>query len=204
VRLGIISDVHCNADALRLALDRMGAVDELLCAGDSIYEYRFSNEVIELLRERRARYVLGNHESVFLGPQGARARAAANVRHDLVEYVASQPLSYDVDVGGKRLVMVHATPFEPYQAYVFPGSPELQRLAAFEADYVILGHTHTQMMERVGRALVINPGSGGDARDLANGRRLSYAILDTSSGEVLFDNFLPGDPGEPDFQPACR
>ena len=100
--------------------------------------------------------------------------------------------------------MVHATPFEPYQAYVFPGSPELQRLAKFEADYVILGHTHTQMVERVGRALVINPGSGGDARDLANGRRLSYAVLDTSSGEVLFDNFLPGDAPIASFEPACR
>jgi putative phosphoesterase len=204
VRIGIVSDVHCNADALRLALERMGDVDELLCAGDSIYEYRFSNEVIDLLRQRRARYVLGNHESVFLGPQGVRARAAANVRQDLIDYMAAQPLSHEVDVGGRRLVMVHATPFEPYQAYVFPGSPELKRLAAFEADYVILGHTHTQMAERVGRALVINPGSGGDARDLANGRRLSYAVLDTSSGEVLFDNFLPGDPPLPEFQPACR
>ena len=204
MRIGIVSDVHCNADALRLAFERMGAVDELLCAGDSIYEYRFSNDVIELLRERGARYVLGNHESVFLGPQGARARAAANVRRDLVEYMASRPLSIEVDVGGKRLVMVHATPFEPYQAYVFPGSPELQRLAGFEADYVILGHTHTQMAERVGRALVINPGSGGDARDLANGRRLSYAVLDTSSGEVLFDNFLPGETPIARFEPACR
>jgi putative phosphoesterase len=204
VRIGIVSDVHCNADALRLAFERMGEVDELLCAGDSVYEYRFSNEVIELLRERGARYVLGNHESVLLGPQGSRARGAGNVRQDLVEYMAAQPMSYNVDVGGRRLVMVHATPFEPYQAYVFPGSPELQRLANFEADYVILGHTHTQMAERVGRALVINPGSGGDARDLANGRKLSYAVLDTSSGEVLFDNFLPGDSPTPDFQPACR
>jgi putative phosphoesterase len=204
VRLGIISDVHCNAEALRLALQRMGNVDELLCAGDSIYEYRFSNDVIEVLRERDARYVLGNHESVFLGPQGVRARTSASVRSDLVEYMAARPFSYEVDVGGKRLVMVHATPFEPYQAYVFPGSPELQRLANFQADYVILGHTHTQMVERVGRALVINPGSGGDARDLANGRRLSYAVLDTSSGEVLFDNFLPGDPPVPSLEPACR
>jgi putative phosphoesterase len=204
VRLGIVSDVHCNADALRLALERMGDVDELLCAGDSVYEYRFSNDVIDLLRERGARYVLGNHESVLLGPQGSRARGAAIVRQDLVEYMAAQPLSYEVDVGGKRLVMVHATPFEPFQAYVFPGSPELQRLANFEADYVILGHTHTQMAERVGRALVINPGSGGDARDLANGRRLSYAVLDTSSGEVLFDNFLPGDPATANFESVCR
>jgi putative phosphoesterase len=204
MRLGIVSDVHCNAEALRLALQRMGPVDELLCAGDSVYEYRFSNDVIELLRERGARYVLGNHETVLLGPQGVRARASANVRQDLVEYMAAQPLSLDVTIGNKRLVMVHASPLEPYQQYVYPDSPELRRLESIEADYVILGHTHTQMAERVGRALVINPGSGGDARDLANGRRLSYAVLDTASGEVLFDNFLPGDPPTPNFEPACR
>lgn len=204
MRLGIISDVHCNADALRLSLQRMGPVDELLCAGDSVYEYRFSNDVIELLRDRGARYVLGNHESVLLGPQGVRARSSANVRQDLVEYMAAQPLTIDVTVSGKRLVMVHASPLEPYQQYVYPDSPELRRLETIEADYVILGHTHTQMAERIGRVLVINPGSGGDARDLANGRRLSYAVLDTSSGEVLFDNFLPGDPAVPSFEPACR
>jgi len=204
MRLGIISDVHCNAPALRLAIQRMGAVDELLCAGDSIFEYRFSNEVIDLLRDNGARFVLGNHETVFLGPQGVRARGAANVRADLVEYMAQQPLSLDVNVGGKRLVMVHASPLEPNTQYVFPGSPELRRLSEIEADYIVLGHTHTQMAERAGRALVINPGSGGDPRDLANGRRLSYAVLDTASGEVLFDNFLPGDPPIPNFEPACR
>jgi putative phosphoesterase len=204
MRLGIISDVHCNAAALRLAIQRMGAVDELLCAGDSIFEYRFSNEVIDLLRDNGARFVLGNHETVFLGPQGVRARAAANVRADLVEYLAQQPLSFDVDVGGKRLVMVHASPLEPNTQYVFPGSPELRRLEQIDADFIVLGHTHTQMAERAGRALVINPGSGGDPRDLANGRRLSYAVLDTASGEVVFDNFLPGDPPIPNFEPACR
>ena len=204
MRLGIISDVHCNAAALRLAIQRMGAVDELLCAGDSIFEYRFSNEVIDLLRDNGARFVLGNHETVFLGPQGVRARGAANVRADLVEYLAQQPLSFDVDVGGKRLVMVHASPLEPNTQYVFPESPELRRLEQIDADFIVLGHTHTQMAERAGRALVINPGSGGDPRDLAHGRRLSYAVLDTASGEVLFDNFLPGDPPTPTFEPACR
>jgi hypothetical protein len=55
------------------------------------------------------------------------------------------------------------------------------------------------MAERVGRALVINPGSTGEARDIANGRRLSYAVLDTSSDELLFDNFVPGDGSSPEF-----
>ncbi len=204
MRLGIISDVHCNAAALRLAIERMGAVDELLCVGDSIFEYRFSNEVIEVLRDSNARYVLGNHETVFLGPQGIRARNAANVRDDLVEYMSRQPLSLDVDVGGKRLVMTHASPLEPGTQYVFPGSPEFRRLAEIEADYVLLGHTHTQMAEPAGRALVINPGSCGDPRDLQNGRRLSYAVLDTASGECLFDNFIPTDSPTAEFVPACR
>jgi putative phosphoesterase len=204
MRLGLISDVHCNIDALRLAIERMGPVDELLCAGDSIFEYRFSNEVIELLKQTGARYVLGNHEAVFLGPHGKRAREAAANRTDLIEFMAQQPLTIEVDVGGKRLVMVHASPLEPFTQYVYHGSPELRRLAEIEADYIILGHTHTQMAERVGRALVINPGSGGDPRDIANGRRLSYAVLDTAYGEVLFDNFYPEDPTTPNFESACR
>jgi putative phosphoesterase len=204
MRLGIVSDIHCNIDALKLALERMGPVDELLCAGDAFYEYRFSNEVIELLRERGARYVLGNHENVLLGSSGVRAREAATVRQDNVAWVRDQPWSIEVDVGGKRLVMVHASPMEPFTQYVYPNSPELRRLAQIDADYVILGHTHTQMAERVGRAMVINPGSTGEARDIANGRRFSYAVLDTATDELLFDNFVPGDGPSPEFVPVLH
>jgi hypothetical protein len=53
----------------------------------------------------------------------------------------------------------------------------------------VLGHTHYQMALRVGRSLVINPGSAGEARDARNAFRLSYAVLDTATGEVTFDNF---------------
>jgi putative phosphoesterase len=200
MRLGIVSDIHCNIAALELAIARMGDVDELLCAGDAFYEYRFSNEVIALLQSTGARYVLGNHEAVLLDHRGVRAREAPAVDQTKVAWVAEQPLSIEVDVGGgKKLLMTHASPLEPGTQYVWPKSPELARLAEVEADYVILGHTHTQMAERVGRALVINPGSTGEARDHSNGRRLSYAVLDTVTGEVLIDNFSVGDPPVPEL-----
>ncbi|MCH7661594.1 MAG: metallophosphoesterase, partial [Euryarchaeota archaeon] len=67
MKLGIVADIHCNIAGLRIALDRMGPVDELICAGDAVYQFRFSNEVIALLKERNARYILGNHERVLLG-----------------------------------------------------------------------------------------------------------------------------------------
>jgi putative phosphoesterase len=189
MRIGIIADVHCNHEALRIALDGMGDVDELLCAGDAVYQFRFSNEVMALLRERGARYILGNHEGVLLGKWGERARSAGWVRREELDYMAAQPYRLDITVGGKRLVMVHGSPFEPHNEYIYPNSPSITRLGTIDADYMVLGHTHYQMAERVGRVLVINPGSAGEARDARNAFRLSYAVLDTSSGEVAFHDF---------------
>ncbi len=189
MRIGIVSDIHTNAAGLALALERMGPVDELLCAGDIVYQYRFGNEVIEMLRERGARNILGNHDSILLSPQGIRARQAAHVKADNLEYLQSQPLQLDVTINGKRLLMAHGSPFEPYDTYLYPKTPELKRLAEIDADYIILGHTHFQMAERIGKAMVINPGSCGEARDDRNGRRLSYAVLDIESGELTFDNY---------------
>jgi hypothetical protein len=45
LKLGIVSDLHCNIDGLDRALETMGPIDALLCLGDSIYEYSFSNAV---------------------------------------------------------------------------------------------------------------------------------------------------------------
>ncbi|MFM2070179.1 MAG: hypothetical protein RLZZ623_442 [Actinomycetota bacterium] len=189
MRIGIVSDVHGNAAGLARALELMGDVDELLCAGDMVEEYRFSNETIAMLRDRGARCVLGNHDLGFLSPHGVRARAAAHVDHDLVAWLAAQPLTVDTVVDGKRLVLTHASPCPPHTQYVMPHSPELRRIGEVDADFVVIGHTHKQMVQRVGRPLVINPGSVGQARDHSNGKRLSYAILDTGTETATFDDY---------------
>ena len=187
--LGIIADVHGNIKGLRLALDAMGPVDELVCAGDAVYQFRFSNEVIALLRERGARYVLGNHERVLLGPWGERVRAGPSVQRELLDYMAGQPYHSETQVNGKKLVVVHGSPFDPHDEYLYPNSPGLRKLAGIDADYIVLGHTHYHMAVRSGRSLIINPGSCGEARDHRNDFRLTYAVLDTASEEVTFDHF---------------
>lgn len=189
MRIGIVSDVHGNAAGLALALDRMGEVDELLCAGDIVDEFRFSNEVVAMLRDRGARCVQGNHDLGLLSPHGKRAREAAHVDADLVGWLADRPLTIETTVTGKKLVMTHASPFAPHNQYVWRHSPDLKRFAELDADFAVLGHTHTQMAVRVGTALVVNPGSVGQAQDHSNGRRLSYAVLDTTTDEVVFDDY---------------
>ena len=129
MKIGIVSDIHCNHEALRIALDRMGEVDELLCAGDAVYQFRFSNEVIEVLRERGARYILGNHEDVLLGKWGEHARSADWVRESELQYMAGQAYSLETRINGKTLVMVHGSPWEPHNEYIYPNSPAISRFA---------------------------------------------------------------------------
>lgn len=167
----------------------MGQVEELICLGDSIYEYRFSNEVVRLLRERGAVVIVGNHEECFFGPAGARARARPGIDPELAGWLAGRPPQRELTLGGKRLLLVHSTPWEPRGAYIHPGSSLLDRFAEAQADIVLYGHTHQQLVHRAGRVLVINPGSAGEARDPRNGYSLSCAVLDTASEEVRLLDF---------------
>jgi putative phosphoesterase len=189
MKVGIVSDIHCNSAGLARALALMGDIDELICLGDSIYEYRFSNEVVQLLKEHGAHVILGNHEECFFGPQGERARARPGVDPALAAWLAGQPHRRELRVDGKALLLVHSTPWEPRGTYVYPHSALLDRFAEAEADVVLYGHTHHQLVERVGRVLVVNPGSAGDARDARNGGLLSCAVLDTLSEEVRLLDF---------------
>ena len=192
MKVGIVSDLHCNVAGLAQALELMGDVDELICLGDSIWEYRFSNDLVRLLKERGAHTILGNHEEGFLGPQGHRARQPEWIDRSLLDWLAARPHRLELQLGRKKLLAVHSTPWEPRGTYVYPHDTLLQRFGEADADFVLYGHTHHQLVRRLGRLLVINPGSAGDARDNGNGRQLSYAVLDTVSEEVVVTDFPDG------------
>jgi putative phosphoesterase len=189
LKLGIVSDLHCNIDGLDRALEAMGPIDQLLCLGDSIYEFRFSNEVISRLRELDALTILGNHEEVFLGTAGERARSGLDIDRRLLDWLAERPHRHRLEIDGKRILLVHSTPWEPRGAYVMPTSSALERFGEADADIVLYGHTHRQVVRRIGRVLVVNPGSAGEARDPTNGGQLSCAVLDTTTEEVVVRDF---------------
>lgn len=196
MRLGLVSDIHCNAGALDIALEQMSdRVDEILCSGDAIFQFRFSNEVLSKLREVGARVVLGNHEDVVLGPLGNRVRDHPETDQELLRWLSEQPRRIDTVVDGKKLTMFHAAPDEPPYEYIYHDSPRMQEFGELGADYVIYGHTHYELVHRVNGTLVVNPGSTGQPRNPSNGFRVSYAILDTQSGEVSVELF--DDPSRP-------
>lgn len=189
MRIGIVSDIHGNIAGLDTALDRMGDVDEVWCPGDAFNQYEFSNDVVGRLRDIGARYILGNHEDTLLSPAGKRAQERQEVDEELLAWVRGQPYWIEETIDDKVIFMFHSTPWEPFGEYLYPHSPAISRLGELHADIAIYGHTHTKIAREFSGTLVINPGSTGMGQDPSNGRRLSYAVLDTATSEVTFDDF---------------
>ena len=79
----------------------------------------------------------------------------------------------DVEVGGVRIHVSHGHEL---------GRPGAARVAAaYDADVCAYGHTHRQLIERVGERLVVNPGAAGPRRfDLVP----SVAILTIRDGRA--------------------
>src|SRR4051794_10519935 len=122
MRVGLMSDVHCNAEAFDRAIAELsGDVEEILVLGDSVYEYRFSNEVVGGAQRLGLRCILGNHEMVLLGPHGERARSAAHVDPGALAFLGELPDQLEVKLNGKKVLMAHGSPWQPYNEYLYPG-----------------------------------------------------------------------------------
>jgi predicted phosphodiesterase len=98
-------------------------------------------------------------------------------------FLADLPVTKAVTLGGKRFLLVHATPRDPLDEYAKP-DPEFwaRRLEGVEADVICVGHTHYQYELTVGDKRVINPGSVGLPRD--GDPRAAYAVLDGGTLEL--------------------
>lgn len=187
--LGIFSDIHCNIAGLKKGLELIGEVDEIWVAGDSVFQYRWSNDVVAHLREINAYVVLGNHEDTILGRDGVRAISAATVDQELVSWMREQPYRLTREVDGKVILMTHGSPWDPWDDYHYPHESIWEQAADLGCDVLIVGHTHFKMAEKYGRCMVINPGSAGDARDPNNDYQLSCAVYDTTTDRVTFYDY---------------
>jgi putative phosphoesterase len=178
MKIGIVSDIHAHPRALRRTLEDMPSVDMVLCAGDVISEYRFCAETVDLLRQARVHCIQGNHETGFFGgrnPDYLR-KCQREFAPELLDFLASAPVSLEFEATGAKVLRVHASPWEPFDEYIYPHSPQLARFAQLPHDIVIFGHTHVPMVHQANGVTVINPGSCSQPRD--QDKRGSYAILD--------------------------
>lgn len=203
MKIGVISDIHCNAKGLLGALEGMADCDEVFCCGDAVYGFRFSNEVIEIMRTRGVIMVMGNHDRDFMRVWRERGGSNGQITPENLAYIEKTPFQRRLEIGGKRIWVTHGSPIEPYWEYVFPQSPRFQQFGELDTDFLLVGHTHLSNITRIGKVLVCNPGSAGESRDPQK-PYLTYATIDLQSEEGLVHMIHEPDLSKPSFNKFDR
>jgi predicted phosphodiesterase len=179
--LGLISDIHGNAVALRAVLaelDAMGAT-EVLCLGDVAGYGPQINECCDLLTERGIPTLMGNHDYYIAFDQPCPRSRSANL---CLEYqrsvitpahkawLGSHPSHLDTYPGAR---FAHGGWRDPMDEYMYQLRASYFR--ELEGELFVSGHTHVQGLWSVGDKTYCNPGSVGQPRD--GDARAAFAVL---------------------------
>lgn len=187
MRVGLIADPHSNLAAFRAVLKDLPHVDKIICAGDLVGYGAEPNEVVELARSKGMAVVMGNHDYAAVtrdvrgfNPQAAEAAiwTSKTLTRENLEYLATFPSHLGLNLGKRKLYLVHGSPRDPLNEYLFPDVPNRELADAVkdaDADIVVLGHTHVPMNRMIMGKLVVNPGGVGQPRD--RDPKASYAVL---------------------------
>jgi diadenosine tetraphosphatase ApaH/serine/threonine PP2A family protein phosphatase len=208
--IAVISDIHGNLEALEAVLADAGneGATDIICLGDIVGYGADPNRCVELVRERAAATVLGNHDAAALDLEEAEefnplARDAILwTRRTLspasAKMLRSLPLVH-VREGAR---FVHASPEAPESwPYVLNAADAQFALGACMESVCFIGHTHVptwmilengllidmivaeQLELREGGRALINVGSVGQPRD--GDWRASYVLFDPAQQRVI-------------------
>jgi putative phosphoesterase len=174
MKVGLLSDIHCDLYTFRLALDLLHeeGVDAIVCAGDIAEkgDGASGDAVVTLMQLLNIPCVRGNHDGDAIGNQrwlrenGDPANPNfANRLHTeaTLAYFAALPLTLNFVWKGKRVLLAHGTPWSEHM-YLYYNSPRevYERIRQdTDADVLIVGHTHRPMCMQFNGLTVINPGA---------------------------------------------
>lgn len=154
MRIGIISDVHGDYDALSTTLDRLyqhHRVTHVLCAGDLIGRGPEQDRVVEAIRRNEIISVRGNHDEWFSAVQSENA-----------QYLKGLPIDWRGHLGSTAIFMCHGKPgnnmWGMYRDHLSETYLEMV-LSSLNVDVLVTGHTHVPLYLRVSRGVLVNPGS---------------------------------------------
>jgi len=171
-KIGIVSDIHSAVTPLKQAFEIFDKenVSLIICAGDIAgYGEDELSEVIALLQSRQCLLVTGNHDE-FTAESFPVKTTDEYYSDEISQFFSQLPVAISLEIEAKKLFIVHAQP--PDQQH---GGIKLldqqgdvlaeqvsdweQKLAEFDFDVLIVGHTHQVFSQQLNQTLVLNPGS---------------------------------------------
>lgn len=204
MKIGIISDIHANLEALTAVLAALARlkIDQIICLGDLVGYGPNPNECIDLIRQECSVVLAGNHDYAIIGQEdlerfNSHAKQALEWTRSVI---SAQNLDFlrslEVVFSHDNYLYVHASPARPTDwDYVFDDWEAQYQFNFFTEHACFLGHSHVPMIiskmqdhisfiegVRVELAencqYLINVGSVGQPRDLKP--ESCFGVLDVS------------------------
>lgn len=169
-RLGVVGDVHCEAETLESVLDALGAmnVDAVLCVGDLVDGHGDADTTLGLLEARGVQCVAGNHERWFLsGEHRSLDNATLEISDASRRFIESLPRTRRYSTQAGEALLCHGVG-EDDEAWLLPDTrgyalqdmPTLRELMVDdEVQFMIGGHTHHRMVRAFPGLTVVNAGT---------------------------------------------
>jgi protein phosphatase len=175
MKIVIISDLHGNYEALRALSEDC---DELWVLGDLVNYGPEPKEVVDLVRAKAFVVVRGNHDHSIGYDEDPRCGrryhnmadatrrfSATVVTEDQKTFLRNLPLKSEIKRGNTRFFLTHARPSDPLYGYCAQDSDEwVKEVESVAADVVLVGHTHTPFVRKIGNQILVNPGSLGQPK----------------------------------------
>ena len=214
MRLGILSDIHANYEALSAVLEAYSheEIDHYYCLGDTVGYGGSPNECADIIRDLAKATILGNHDAAVAGRMDySYYYEAARNALDLHASVLSQEnmawlkaLPYKHQLREVGVDLCHGSPLrlEEFE-YIFAPEQARECLSIWEelADITLIGHSHLckvfalrpgeveelparRFKLRKGYKYIVSVGSVGQPRDYDN--RASYTVFNSEEREFDF------------------
>ena len=188
--IAVLADIHGNIHALEAIFDDMPMVSQIWVLGDSLGGLNYPCEVLDrLLNLNIPVYsVMGNHEGSLLdekrgklpdwrlGTQwGTMIWTSDALKPHHWEYIEGLKPALSIDSVTEGALLFHSLP-DRLRGYIF--TDDAARKAAEGRPERILagGHSHQARMFRIGRQIVLDVGSVGNALDGIGGVA-AYALI---------------------------
>jgi putative phosphoesterase len=176
MRVALLADIHGNLLALDAVLEELGReeIDRIVCLGDVAVGPQ-PRESLDRIRSLGCPVLMGNWDAWFLDgipelPDELGRKLveigtwwADRLDEESRRYMRTFELALELDLDGTTLLAFHGSPrsFEEGILATTPDEDLGDMLACVEAPLLVCGHTHFQLLRRVGDRLIVNPGSVG-------------------------------------------
>jgi predicted phosphodiesterase len=214
MRLGILSDIHANVEALSAVLEafRHESIDVFYCLGDTVGYGGSPNECCDLVREVARVTIVGNHDAAVAGRMEysyyyEAARHALDVHASMLSpenMTWLKTLPYENRLDEIDVLLCHGSPvrLEEFE-YIFAPEQARECLPIWDklGHITLIGHSHLCKVFALTKSSVeelpavdfdllpekkyiVSVGSVGQPRDFDN--RASYTVYDSDKKRFEF------------------